>query len=211
LKDEYLINGFDFNTYGWIGDIGYVHFLWVSDNMFNFPGILDYFDDAKGLIIDLRHNGGGQHMWGLVNCGRLTDVKRLTHKAKTKNGIGKNDYSEWFEWNVEPEGKYFDKPIVFLTDRYTISAGERMTYTLKVLPNATHMGDTTNGAISTKVGRELANGWKYTIVTQKVVSPDGVYYEGQGIPPEIFVKNTQAEIDQGIDRTLEEALARLNN
>lgn len=210
LQNEYLINGYDINTYGWIGDVGYVHLLWVSDNMFDFPAILDYFENANGLIIDIRHNGGGQHMWGLENSGRLTKERRITHKAKTKNGTGINDYTEWYEWYLEPEGKYFDKPIVFLTDRYTISAGERMTYAYKELPNAIHMGDTTNGAIGTKVGRELANGWKYTIVTQKVISSDGLYYEGVGIPPAVYIKNTMTEMDQGIDRTLEEALATFN-
>ena len=59
------------------------------------------------------------------------------------------------------------------------------------------------------VGRDLANGWKYSIVTQKIEGFDGQYYEGTGIPPEIYVKNTMAEMDQGIDRTLEEALNSL--
>lgn len=210
LQNSYQINGYDLNTYGWIGDIGYVHMRWISDNMFDFPAILDYFEDSKGLIIDLRHNGGGQHMWGLENSGRLTNVKRLTHKAKTKNGTGQNDYTDWYEWYLEPEGEFFDKPIVFLTDRYTISAGERMTYAYKALPNAIHMGDTTNGSIGTKVGRELANGWKYTIVTQKVEGFDGKFYEGVGIPPEIYIKNTMDEMNQGIDRTLEAALTQLD-
>ena len=205
LENNYLINGYELNTYGWIGDVGYVHMKWISDNMFDFPAILDYFENAKGLIIDIRHNGGGQHMWGLENSGRLTNEKRLTHRVKTKNGTGKDDYTDWYDWYLEPEGEYYNKPIVFLTDRYTISAGERMTYAYKVLPNATHMGDTTNGSIGTKVPRELANGWKYSIVTQKVMSAGGTLYEGVGIPPEIYVKNTMTEMNQGIDRTFDQA------
>lgn len=213
IKSEYLnnnfkVNGFDNNTYGWIGDIGYVHMRWVSDNTFVFEDILDHFADARGLIIDYRHNGGGQFMWGFDNFSRLTREKRFTHKTKTKNGPGKYDYTDWFEWYLEPAGEYFDKPIVFLTDRYTISAGERMTYAMKTLPNVTHLGDSTNGSIGTKVARELANGWKYTIVTQKVEGFDTEYYEGKGIPPDIYVKNTSEEMSQGIDRTLEMALSR---
>ena len=210
LNNEYQINGYDINTYGWIGEVGYVHMVWVSDNMYDFPAILDYFKDAKGLILDYRHNGGGQFMWGFESMGRIVDQTRLTHKSKTKNGRGVDDYTAWYDWSIVPEGPYFDKTIVYLTDRYTISAAERMTYAMKVLPNVTHMGDTTNGAIGTKVGRELPNGWKYTIVTQKIEGYDGKFYEGIGIPPEIYVKNTMDEMNQGIDRTLENALATLN-
>ena len=206
LNNDFFINGDKVNTYGWIGDVGYVHMKWVSDNMFVFPDILDFFKDAKGLIIDYRHNGGGQHMWGFENAGRLTQETRFTHRVKTKNGTGPADFTEWFEWHLEPEGEYFDKPIVFLTDRYTISAAERMTYAMKTLPNVIHMGDTTNGSIGTKVPRELANGWKYSIVTQKVEGFDGVFYEGSGIPPEVYIKNTSEEMAQGVDRTLETAL-----
>lgn len=206
LKNDFKINGYEYNTYGWIGNVGYVHMVWVSDNMYDFDAILDYFKDAKGLIIDYRHNGGGQFMWGYESAGRLTNKSVFTHKSKTKNGTGPDDYTDWYDWYLEPKGAYFDKPIVYLTDRYTISAAERMTYAFKALPNVTHMGDTTNGAIATIVGRELANGWKYSIVTQKIEGFDGKYYEGVGIPPEIYIKNTMDEMAEGIDKTLEKAL-----
>ncbi|MCB0504949.1 MAG: S41 family peptidase [Cyclobacteriaceae bacterium] len=209
LSNEYKINGYDFNTYGWIGDIGYVHMVWVTDNMYDLDAILDYFKDAKGLIIDYRHNGGGTFMWGYESMGRLVDKPRLTHRSKTKNGTGKNDYTEWFDWYIHPKGEYYNKPIVFLTDKYSISSAERMTYAFKVLPNVIHMGDSTNGSIGTKVGRELPNGWAYTIVTQKIEGFDGNFYEGVGIPPDVYVKNTLSEMQSGIDRTLEEAINQL--
>lgn len=94
-----------------------------------------------------------------------------------------------------------------LTDRYTTSAGERAVMAFKTLPNLTHMGDTNSGAIATKIGKELANGWYYSLVTQKTEFRDGISYEGPGLPPDIFVKNTAGEMAAGQDRTLEEALA----
>ncbi|KAA3630663.1 MAG: hypothetical protein DWQ02_17640, partial [Bacteroidetes bacterium] len=61
IKENYLdeakTNGYEANTYGWInGEIGYVHYEYVSDNIPATDEILDYFKTAKGLIIDLRHN-----------------------------------------------------------------------------------------------------------------------------------------------------------
>jgi C-terminal processing protease CtpA/Prc len=211
IKTNYMtsdpkVNGYDANTYGWIGDVGYVHLQWISDNIPDVNDILDYFSSAKGIVFDLRHNGGGDFTWAYNMFSRLTNEERYVHRSKTKNGEGPDDYTDWYNWNIYPSGEYFDKPIVLLTDRYTISAGERMVMAFKVLPNVTHLGDTTNGAIATKIGKELANGWYYTVVTQKIEFVDGVSYEGPGIPPDSFMKNTSEEMVAGQDKSLEAAL-----
>jgi carboxyl-terminal processing protease len=98
----------------------------------------------------------------------LTSQSRFVFRSKTKNGKGKNDFTPWKEWYIKPKGEYINKPIVVLTDRFTISAGERATMAFKTLPNVTVLGDTTNGAHGTMIGRELANGWFYSLVPQKV-------------------------------------------
>jgi len=206
LQDNYSVNGYDLNTYGWIGQVGYWHIDAIGENMLELDGILDYFASAEGLIIDLRHNKGGNFTYAFSEFGRLTDEKRFVFRSKTKNGKGPIDYTEWYDWNIYPSGAYFDKPIVLLTDRYTISAGERAVMALKTLPNLVHIGDTTNGAFATKIGKELANGWYYSVVTQKIEYQDGLYYEGKGMPPDIYVKNTLSEMAAGQDKTLELAL-----
>ncbi len=79
----------------------------------------------------------------------------------------------------------------------------------RVLPNVTVVGDTTNGAQSKLIGRELANGWFYSMATQKVMLGDSLSYEGIGLPPDIVLKNTLDEINVGIDRTLGYAIDEL--
>ena len=212
IKDNYLQNNFkqnghDINTYGWIGNIGYWHIDAIGENMLETNEILNYFSSADGLIVDLRHNGGGNFTYAFSEFGRFTNEDRLVFRSKTKNGKGPNDYTEWYSWSVSPSGKYFDKPIVLLTDRYTLSAGERLVMAFKTLPNVTHIGDTTNGAFVTKIGKELANGWFYNVVTQKLLFNDGKSYEGIGMIPDLFFKNTLEEIMNGQDKTLEEAIA----
>ena len=208
MQNDYTLSGEGGNTYGWMGNTGYLHLDWIHDNLLDLNNILDYFSEADGLIIDLRHNGGGNFTFAFSEFGRFTDEERFVYRSKTKNGTGPDDYTEWYDWSIYPSGDYFDKPIVLLTDRYTISAGERAVMALQTLPNLVHMGDTTSGAIATKIGKEMANGWYYSIVTQKTQVEDGVSYEGPGIPPDIFVKNTAEEMAAGQDRTLEEALAQ---
>jgi carboxyl-terminal processing protease len=208
LQNNFQQNGNELNTYGWIGNIGYWHIDAIGGNMLEINEILDYFPSADGLIVDLRHNGGGNFTYAFSEFGRLTNDNRLVFRSKTKNGTGPNDYTEWYDWNISPSGVYFNKPIVLLTDRYTISAGERVVMAFKALPNVVHIGDTTNGAIATKIGKELANGWFYSIVTQKTLFKDGVSYEGTGLPPDIYVKNTSSEMTSGQDKTLEEAVSQ---
>ena len=211
IKNSYLTNLKEYQdgglVTGWIGNTAYAYFLYISDNFFYMDKILDEFKDADGLIIDLRHNGGGDLTYAFSEIGRLTNEVRFTHRSKTINGPTNKDFSEWFEWNINPEGQYFDKPLVLITDRYTVSAAERATMAFKTLPNLVHVGDTTNGAQSTMIGRELMNGWYYTICPQKIEWKDGKSYEGIGLPPDIYVKNTLSEMAGGQDKTLETALA----
>lgn len=193
----------------WIGDVAYMWFKGVGSGFLEFNTMLDGFSDASSLIIDLRHNGGGDLTFALSEIGRLTDEKRLTHRSQTKNGPGRNDFDEWFEWHLTPAGEYFDKPLVLLTDRYTVSAGERATMALKTLPNLMHMGDTTNGSLSTMIGKELSNGWYFTICPQNIEFVDGKSYEGIGLIPDRIVENSLEEMSAGKDSQLEAALTYL--
>ena len=206
MNNEYKGGGDNWNTYGWIGDIGYLHISGFRDNVLEMNAILDYFDSAKGLVFDLRANGGGDFTYAMTEFGRFTEEERFVFRSRTKAGPGEAEYTEWYDWYLSPSGTYFDKPVVLLTDRLTISAGERAVMVLKTLPNLTHVGDTTNGAFATKLGKELANGWDYSIVSQQLEYRDGVDYEGTGMPPDIVMKNTLEEINQGQDKVLEEAL-----
>jgi C-terminal processing protease CtpA/Prc len=157
----------------------------------------------------MRHNEGGDFTYCFSGIGRLTNKSRYVFRSKTKNGKGPDDFTEWYEWNIHPKGEFVDKPIIVLTDRFTISAGERSVMAFKTLPNATIMGDTTNGAHGTMIGRELANGWFYSLVPQKVELFDGKSYEGIGLAPDIFSKNSMSEINDGVDMTLQKAIDKL--
>jgi len=207
MHDTFRESGNGWNTYGWIGNIGYWHIDAIGENMLVIDEILDAFESADGLVVDMRHNRGGDFTYAFSEFGRLTDEEHLVFKSKTKNGKGPDDYTDWHDWRIYPAGPYFAKPIVLITDRYTISAGERTAMAFKCLPNVTHVGDTTNGAFATKIAKELANDWFYSIVTQKILFRDGLSYEGIGLIPDIYSKNTLEEIQGGQDKTLERAIA----
>lgn len=207
-----LKEGFDESyIYGKIKNenVGYIFFDYVGDNFFVLNDFLKEYENSNGFIIDLRHNQGGDFTYCFSEIGRLTDQERYVFKSKTKNGKGQDDYTDWTEWYIQPKGNFINKPIIVLTDEYTISAGERSVMAFKTLPNVTLVGDTTNGAHGTMIGRELANGWFYSLVPQKVEMFDGKSYEGIGIAPDVYLKNLTSEINQGIDKTLQYAIDEL--
>jgi carboxyl-terminal processing protease len=216
LVETYLEPGFkkgeeNSYVYGKINNenIAYIFFDYVGENFYKLEDFLNNYNDVTGYIIDMRHNQGGDFTYCFSEIGRLTNQTRYVFRSKTKNGKEPDDYTDWYEWHIKANGEYVNKPIVVLTDRYTISAGERSVMAFKTLPNVTLMGDTTNGAHSTMIGKELANGWFYSIVPQKVELFDGKSYEGIGLAPDIYSKNTISEINTRIDMTLQRAIDEL--
>jgi len=216
IKNSYLEPGFtaeDSNAYVYgkmkNENIGYIYFDYVGDNFFILNDFLDQNLNSDGIIIDLRHNQGGDFTYCYSESGRLTNERRLAFSSRTKNGPGPDDFTDWYDWYFEPSGTYFDKPIIVMTDRYTISAGERTVMAFRTLPNVTTLGDTTSGAMATLVGRELANGWYCTLPIQNTLLPDGQTYEGIGLPPQIRFVNNIDDVRQGKDKTLEKAIDEL--
>ncbi len=209
VRNNYLDNGYthtDGYTFGTMQDIAYMYLPYIGDNMPIIDEVLDEYDDAKGLIVDLRHNSGGDFTWALSSLNRLTNENRFVFKSRTKNGPGQSNFTDWFDWYLEPAGDHYDKPVVVLTDRYTISAAERTVMMFQQLPNVTMIGDTTNASHSTLVTGQLANGWFYSLSIQEVLLSDGISYEGIGLAPDIYIKNDPAQMENGIDQVLEEAI-----
>jgi carboxyl-terminal processing protease len=187
-------------------NVGYIHFDVFRAASVKLDELLKDYPDVNGYIVDLRHNNGGDVSHSFSFLGRFTTEDKMFLRSKTKNGKGPDDYTPWFDWYLKSSGTFIDNPLVILTDRYTVSAAERMVMAAKTLPKVIVIGDTTNGTFGTKISRELANGWFYSYSFQKVEMFDGKSYEGIGIAPDIAVKNDLQEMQDGIDRTLQTAI-----
>ncbi len=175
-----------------------------------FDQIVADLGDTKGLILDLRDNGGGEDEAGRLITSYFTDAETHYMKVRYKEGLGEDDFSEVFEWHIaQGRETLYTKPLVMLTNRYTISAGETFGFALKTLPQLMHVGDTTTGAFSDTVERELPNRWLYRVPVAEVLDGAGVSWEGLGLIPDQVVKNTIADLEAGNDKMLEAAVAVL--
>lgn len=105
-------------------------------------------DDVEGIIIDLRGNGGGSASNLLWIGGTLTQQATLYGYSKTKEGLGRLDYSAWTPYHILTPKYHLNtpKPIVVLADDNSYSCAEITTQLIHSLPNGTFIGHRTGGA-----------------------------------------------------------------
>lgn len=194
-------------------NIGYMYigsFACKEKDYFFIDEFLKRFKDTKGIIIDVRHNGGGNEDFARVVASRFTNKSVVYRYGKYRNGPKPSDLSN-YEMILEPggENKYL-KTIVLLTNRHTFSSAEDFTLMLRSLPNVRHMGDTTFGGVATgPIVRTLPNGWTYRMSRAMDCDNKNIPIKG-GIVPTIPVQMKKADLDKGVDRMIEKAITQIN-
>jgi len=203
-------------AFGWVDEgIGYFHFKGfgnIPESTAVIDEILRTFQDAKGIIVDVRKNSGGDDRVGKLIADRFADQKRLYMITYTRNGPNYDDFTPPKYWYVEPDGpQRFTKPVVLLTNRLSISAAENFALAMRVLPHVTVVGDLTSGVFADVYGDTLPNGWGFGVSYKLFVDYSGFCWEGIGVPPDLRIINTDDDIQQEKDRVLEFAIEFLNS
>lgn len=196
--------------YGNIKDkeIGYIYL--GSMNGGN-PGIIDdvleKLINHKAIILDVRQNRGGDDRYSARVARSFSDGKHLIYSVQTRNGPSHDDFDDKKLYYTQfDNANAYAKPVIVLTDRRTISAGEIFLLHMNSFSNVTQIGDTTAGDFSTLSNmRFLPNGWTYVYSIQKFLLPDGSSLDGIGHVPDIYIKNTEADINSSFDKVLEGA------
>ena len=138
-------------------------------------------EGAKAVIVDLSINFGGYDFVAREIARRFTKepVKAYSKQAlDTQNRIAPTVYE------ITPADQTFTGPVLLLTSNATVSGGEILTMSLRALPNVTHYGETTRGALSDKLEKPLSNGWTITLSNEEYLDAEQVLWEGRGILPD---------------------------
>jgi hypothetical protein len=202
---------FPLYTYSWIEkDIGYLH-VRNFDEEEKTAAIMDEviaeFENARGLVLDVRGNGGGWDPVAKAIADRFADSKRLFMTIQVRNGHDHGNFDAPEDWYVEPRGpRQFTEPIVMLTHRWTISAGDCFVLAMRVLPHVINLGEFTSGAYSDEYWDKLPNGWDVCVCNKLYLDSDGFCWEGIGTPPDIRMVNSREDIQNGRDKVLERAV-----
>ena len=197
--------------YGWItNNIGYFHVQFFENQSASeraIDQIIDEFENAKGIIIDIRGNDGGDEPVENAVANRFADKKRLYIKSARRNGPEYDDFEPFKSWYIEPAGRFqFTKPVILITNRQTKSAAENFTLGMKTMPHVIHIGDYTSGVFADAIGKRLPNRWLFGCSFRKFVDRNGFCWEGIGVPPDLRIFNTKEDIMKNQDKVLEFAL-----
>lgn len=218
IDDQYLSSVTESSSfkYGDLdnSDLGYVHITHFRGNRSNFEGfleVLNLFEEKKGLIIDVRNNGGGSTNNSHIVAGYFTDESSVYSYYRYKNGTGHSDFTEWIAQRSIPGSISFSKPVVLLTNRSCFSTTENFILEMQAIPSVTVIGDTTGGGAGNPIWRELPNGWTYRISRWQAVTLQKRQYEGTGLYPDIPVWTTEADSLDGKDAILDRAIESLSN
>jgi hypothetical protein len=163
----------------------------------------------RGLVIDVRINGGGSDPYGLAIASRLATSPYTAYSKQARSDP--DDPSRWTEpqpSRVQPSSRpSFHGPVVELTGIHSVSAAETFTQALlKRTPKVIRIGENTQGVFSDILGRGLPNGWRFGLPNERFVT-DGKSYDGHGIAPDMLVPVfPKRDLDAGRDGALEKAL-----
>lgn len=137
----------------------------------------------RGLILDLRINGGGSDALGLQLAARLTDHPYLAYTKQTRT-------TDPQPLRVEPAPAPFTGSVAILTSGSTISAGETFTQAMLDRPARTvRIGRPTQGVFSDVMERSIPGpqhqDWFFGLPNERFLTSDGRTFDGLGIPPDL--------------------------
>ncbi len=160
---------------------------------------------CKGMILDIRSNGGGR----LTSAEKLASVfvagKTTGGYMAHKTGKGHNDFSKPQAIEIEPfGGQRWTKPLVVLTNRRTYSAANAFVMFVKGLPGVTIVGDKTGGGSGMPLTSELPCGWTLRFSACPMYDRQMALTE-EGIAPDVKVDITSEDYRRDVDTIIETA------
>lgn len=189
----------------------------VTEVIDNYLRLVLETSDIKGVIIDVRGNGGGYLMDMQYTIAPLIDEELPVGHSRVKEGLGRLDYGPWVPSILAPAEQHrkIDAPIVALADINSVSMAEMTCMTVAALPNGCVIGERTFGGTGPLVGDysffysgqvDNARGMQIYTSTAIIKDTKGVIHEGVGVTPDIEVFYDEEAMNAGRDVQLDRAI-----
>jgi C-terminal processing protease CtpA/Prc len=170
---------------------------------------------SKGLIIDVRANGGGSTPVDLLQVltrqsvhGAMVQTRSYIAAYRAKGVLpGWTDVPP-FEVPADPD-HHVDVQVAVLTSARTFSAAEDFVAAFDAMHRGITVGETTAGSTGQPLFFQLPGGGSARVCTRNDRASDGTVFEGSGLRPTISVSPTTESIQRGTDIALERAAAVL--
>ena len=194
----------EFNTNLVENNIAYIKFNWFYPTISNdFQKVLQAFSDAKGIIIDLRGNPGGERKEAI-------EIAELFIKDRTFAYIEKSRLTDNKVY-LDPVQKPFNGDVVILVDIMSKSSSEWLAGCLQSVNRAIIIGEQTSGSVGPADFVILPNGATFLYPVSKTILSNGQVIEGNGVTPDILINLDRSSLLANHDLHLEGAIDLLNN
>ena len=197
------------------------------DTFSEFKEKLPELQKAKGLIIDLRENGGGNSGVAKVVLHYLTkDTIFYGPRSQSRKYIptlkawNQSEYYHDFPYRPDTlgigdrnllKGKRVVVPTAILIGHGTASAAEDFLIYSHEMDHMIKIGEPTYGSTGMPLMFQMPGGGVARVCTKKDTYPDGTVFVGVGIQPDIEVSLDLEDFLADRDSVLQQALNYLNN
>lgn len=188
-------------------NIGYIRYASFASPVGegNMDDCFSYLALCRGLIIDVRNNGGGELTTAERLAARFVQEKTLVSYMQHKTGTGHSDFSQLEPRYLEPSSKLrWHKGVCVLTNRSVFSAANDFAVMMHALPNVKLVGDHTGGGSGMPMSSSLPNGWSVRYSACPIYDKNKQQTEF-GIDPDVSVSLTDDATAAGIDLIIEKA------
>jgi len=199
--EEWVANNRDSVDKATNGQIAYVHIRAMDQpSLERFQNEIDRFWQKKGIIVDIRNNGGGN-----IDQELLDILERQPYQFwNNRNGAR--------TWGRRPRQAIVGPKVMMINYR-SVSDAEVTPAGFRQLGLGRLVGNPTSAQVIATGSYALINGGAIRtpgslVVTWDPTKPNnyGLDLENLGIPPDVWVKNSPADEAKGIDRELKVAI-----
>ena len=192
--------------------IGYVYINSFSSTLSDafVSELFRYFSACRGLVVDVRDNGGGSLEQSRSLSARFMKEKTLVGYISHKTGPAHDAFSDPVPMYVEPDTTLsaWLRPVCVLTNRHSFSATNDFVRVMRRLPHVTIVGDRTGGGSGLPMSTDIPCGWTLRYSASPIYDVDMQHTEF-GIDPDVRVDITPQDLLSGHDAILHTAVSLL--
>ncbi len=193
--------------------VGFIAIHGWSDNAISqqVDEALDQLRDTRGLILDVRLNGGGDEVLARQVAGRFADREIVYAYSQYRNGPKHEDLTERLPRSVQPRGAWrYDRPVIVLIGQKCMSSNESFVAMMGECPNVTLMGDRTCGSSGNPAILTPVEGLTVSLPQWIDLLPDGSPLDKRGVQPDVPFAAAEDAFSGDDDPLLAAALERMH-